>query len=114
MVDIANGDNRADMTMQDLEKVLKTKILVEQNGVTDIFWTQFCGLQDPENSQVTSEMQAEVNQQMIRDIVADDQEKVRKYMENLDTKRQLRRFLRHGYVVEENETYRMRSLIFEE
>lgn len=42
MVHIANRGNLRWVTMEDLEKVLKEHIYVMENGVTEVFWLQFC------------------------------------------------------------------------
>jgi hypothetical protein len=41
LVDIANAEGRKEMTMADLEAVLKT-ILIRDQSVLSVFWTQFC------------------------------------------------------------------------
>ncbi|MCP4150882.1 MAG: ATP-binding protein, partial [bacterium] len=42
LVDIANRSHRKQMTMEDLQGVLDTHIYVPDNGVTEVFWGQFC------------------------------------------------------------------------
>lgn len=42
MVNIANLSRCRQMTMKDLENILENHVYVQENGVTEVFWDQFC------------------------------------------------------------------------
>ncbi len=42
MVNLANSNHRKSMTLEDLETILENHIYVPENGVTEVFWGQFC------------------------------------------------------------------------
>ncbi|UCH93112.1 MAG: hypothetical protein JSV88_22885, partial [Candidatus Aminicenantes bacterium] len=88
----ANTRNRKQMTMGDLEHILKERIYVSQNGVTDVFWQQFC--------------QAEIMKTTVLQIATGEMPGDKKSVFRLE---------QHGFLVKGKEgVYRMRVPIFEE
>jgi hypothetical protein len=90
MVNIANTQHRKKMTMKDLEEILEKHIYSPQNGVTEVFWGQFC--------------QAETMKTTVQQIING---------ETPTDKKSLFRLQEHGFIVKEKDHYKMRVPIFE-
>ncbi|UCH93488.1 MAG: ATP-binding protein [Candidatus Aminicenantes bacterium] len=90
MVNIANTQHRKKMTTKDLEEILEKHIYRPQNGVTEVFWGQFC--------------QAEAMKTTVRQII-DGKTAI--------DKKSLFKLSEHGFVVKEKDHYKMRVPIFE-
>jgi hypothetical protein len=91
MVAIANTQHRKQMTMADLDAILEKHIYRPQNGVTEVFWGQFC--------------KSEALKTAVRQVIA---------AEPPTDKKALFRLTEHGFVVKEKDRYFMRVPIFEQ
>ncbi len=89
MVNVANTTRRKHMTIDDLDQVLNSHIYRPQNGVTDVFWRQFCEL--PTLKQAVRDV-------MNGSIPAD--------------KKALFALKEHGFIVQEKDHYKMRVPVF--
>ena len=89
IVDIANTSHRSQMTAADLNQVLESHVYRPQNGVTDVFWRQFC-----ENPAL---------KQAVREIIAGTVPTDKKALFSLRE---------HGFILPEKEFYRLRVPIF--
>jgi AAA+ ATPase superfamily predicted ATPase len=90
MVNMANTNNRKKMTRADLEEILGNHIFVSQNGVTDVFWKQFC--------------RQEAMKAAVRQIISGEEP---------TDKKSVFKLREHGFIVKENDHYRMRVPIFD-
>ncbi len=90
MVNIANTNNRKRMTGSDLEEILRDYIFIPQNGVTDVFWQQFC--------------KEDKTRTTVRQVI-DGKEPI--------DKKSLFPLLEHGFVVKQDGRFKMRVPIFE-
>lgn len=91
MVNIANMRHRKTMTMKDLEQTLENHIYQPMNGVTEIFWGQFC--------------RGEAMKTTVRQII-DGQAPA--------DKQSLFALKEHGFIIKEEDRYKMRVPIFAE
>jgi hypothetical protein len=91
MVNTANTKHRKTMTMKDLDDIMGKHIYRPQNGVTEVFWGQFC---HEENIKTT-----------VRQVIAG---------ETPTDKKSLFKLTEHGFVIQEKDHYKMRVSIFEE
>lgn len=91
IVNRANAERCRDVNMQDLEKVLQEQVYISVNGVTDVFWTQFC--REP--------VMKETVQQIVNGQPPSDKQSVFRLQE-------------HRFIIQEGGRYRMRVPIFEE
>lgn len=93
LVQIANREGRRLLTHADVDAALRTMIYIQDNGVTDIFWSQNCEL--PIDKAIVC---AIVEGQPLPP----------------QSRQRLRRLLEYGFIEEQGEGYRMRAPIFEE
>ena len=91
MVTIANTGHRKTMTMADLDNILEKTIYRPQNGVTEVFWGQFC--------------REETVKTTVRQVINGQQP---------TGKKALFKLTEHGFVIKRNGEYHMRVPIFEE
>ena len=90
LVTIANTEGRSEIRQADFDRVLSQTILRMDNGVTDVFWGQFCALRGL--------------QPAVQQIVKGEQPQ---------DERALLQLREHGFVVEKEDQYAMRVPIFE-
>ena len=93
LVQIANRDGRRHLTHTDVDAALRSMIYIQDNGVTDIFWSQNCELP--------------IDKAIVCAIVEGQPLPPK-------SRQRLRRLLDYGFIVKEGEGYRMRVPIFEE
>ena len=91
MVNIANMQHRKTMTMKDLEQTLEKHIYQSQNGVSEVFWGQFC--------------EKEAMKTTVRQIIEGQAP---------SDKQSLFALKEHGFIIKEEDRYKMRVPIFEE
>jgi hypothetical protein len=77
--------------MEDLDEILEKHIYRPKNGVTEVFWGQFCD--------------EETLKTMVRQVIAG---------ETPTDKKSLFKLTEHGFVIQEKDHYKMRVPIFEE
>ncbi len=90
MVNIANTEHRKTMSMNDLETILKKHIYRQQNGVTEVFWGQFC--------------REETKKTTVCQVIGG---------ETPTDKKSLFTLREHGFIIKEGNRFRMRVPIFE-
>lgn len=90
MVNIANTALRRHMTPADLDHVLETHVYRPQNGVTDVFWRQFC--------------EKPALKQAVREVLAGTAP---------TDKKALFALREHGFILPEKDLYRIRVPIFQ-
>lgn len=90
LVEIANNENRTELGMADLDRVITQEILDEDNGAMATFWHQFC----------SEDTEKEIVRSIIRKQVKGSSDFLRKLK-------------RHGFIIEENDSYKMRVPLFE-
>lgn len=93
LVQIANREGRRLLTHADVDAALRTMIYIQDNGVTDIFWSQNCELS--------------IDKAIVCAIVEGQPLPPQ-------SRQRLRRLLEYGFIEEQGEGYRMRVPIFEE
>ncbi|WP_250632331.1 AAA-like domain-containing protein [Rhodoflexus caldus] len=104
LVALANLNARAQLTRKDLEKVLKDDIYQPVNGITEIFWGEFCVPNAEQRG--TAEGENTPEKQTVRQIIKG---------EPITDKVALQRLLNHGFVVQAPDgKYRIRVPVFEE
>lgn len=91
IVSIANTEGRRDITAEDFHRVLTKHILRPVNGVTDVFWGQFCELRGLKPA--------------VRQLING---------EKLTDQRALLQLEDHGFIVEKEGRWQMRVPIFEQ
>jgi hypothetical protein len=84
LVEIANAENRTTLTGEDLDRILRERILVEHNHPLSRFWKNFCG--------------TEVMKATVRQIIRH---------EKPTNKASLQRLLRHRFVVKTEQGYEL-------
>ncbi|TAE17164.1 MAG: ATP-binding protein [Bacteroidetes bacterium] len=97
IVDIANRDGRRAMTEADLQEALKRMIYIQDNNVTDVFWTQICE---------KDEQGRELDKAIVW-AVREGKPIPR------TVRHRLRRLEEYGFVVQAGEGYKIRVPIFE-
>ena len=89
--DITYEKGRKSVNIADLEDIIRKKIIVKENGVINVFWNQFC---------------RKIKYKEI--VLAIVFQKVMEITNELST------LIEHGFVIKENELYKMRVPLFEQ
>jgi len=94
LVEYANRKNNSIVTQRELNIILNENIMIPQNGVIEVFWNGFCGIEADSPEKMT-----------VRQILKN---------ETITNKIVLKRLLNHKYVIKKDNIYQMRVPLFTE